>query len=155
MNTIKYIERTRDYYRAQGFKADYQWARNTEVPMHSLGKPLSECRATIITTAVAEPDIPKPIRQAASYFFDQAPAAFDVSELSWDKETTHTDDRQSYFPLEILKEFRSEGLIGDLAPRFHFVPTEYSQRHTLDHDAPATLEACIADEVDVAFLVPL
>jgi len=155
MTRIRYIERTRDYYRALGFERDYAWASNGDIPFTRPPRPLEDCTATIVTTAVVEHEIPKPIRVASSYPFSSVPAAFDTSELSWDKETTHTDDRASYFPFEYLQAFVAERRLGRLADRFHFVPTEYSQRHTLDNDAPAILDACLRDEVDVAFLVPI
>ncbi len=152
---IEYIKRTRDYYRAQGFKQDYQWARNKEVPFQPLLKPLKESIVTLVTTAVTEPDIPKPIRAAKSYSFDNAPRSFATSELSWDKETTHTRDRSSYFPMEILQDLAADGTIGGLAKRYHFVPTEYSQSNTIEKDAPAIVKACQQDAVDVAILIPL
>ena len=70
---IRYIDRTRDYYRAQGFKADYAWSTNDETPFTPLTKPLSECTVTFVTTAVVESDIPKPIRTAQHYDFASAP----------------------------------------------------------------------------------
>ena len=96
---IRYIERTKAYYRAQGFEHDYQWARNTHTPLSKPAKPLTSARITLVTTAVVEPGIPKPIRTAKSYQFSDAPAHFDTAEVSWDKVTTHTNDRESYFPL--------------------------------------------------------
>lgn len=155
MTKIEYIQRTRDYYRAQGFERDYAWARNDDIPLTLLPRPLAEATVTLVTTAVVDPEVPKNLREASSHAFDAVPEAFDTRDLSWDKVTTHTRDRGSYFPVEILRELVSEGRLGRLAERFHFVPTEYSQRHTLDKDAPATLAACVQDEVDVAILVPL
>ena len=152
---IDYIERTRQYYRAQGFEKDYVWAHHQDTPFTRLARPLAKCRVTIVTTAVSNPQIPKPTRAAESISFADLPERLDTSEVSWDKETTHTDDRRSYFPLEDLKKLAEEGVIGDLAPRYHFVPTQYSHRATTEEDAPAIAAACIEDEVDIAILVPL
>lgn len=116
---------------------------------------MASCVVGLITTAVSEPGIPKPIREAKSYPTSEIPENFDTSELSWDKDSTHTDDRESYFPIEILRQLNAEGVIGDIAPRYHFVPTEFSQRLTEDIDAPATVAACFADQVDIALLIPL
>ena len=154
-NTIPYMERTRMYYRAQGFERDYVWAHFDDIPFQALQKPLDQCRVTVVTTAVAHPDIPKPTRTAESIPFTETPDAFLTSELAWDKETTHTDDRQSYFPLEALQSLTSEGVIKGLADRFHFVPTQYSHRATITEDAPAIAAACLEDEVDIALLIPL
>lgn len=94
-------------------------------------------------------------RKARSIDFEDAPDAFFTEDLSWDKITTHTDDRETFFPLETLRQLVREGRISSLAKRFHFVPTEYSQRHTIEDDAPRILDACIEDAVDIAILVPL
>ena len=48
---VGYMERTRLYYRALGYKADYQWAHHTDAPFARLPKPLSECRIALLTTA--------------------------------------------------------------------------------------------------------
>ncbi len=152
---LQYMERTRLFYRAQGFERDYVWATHDDTPFAPLGKPLGECRVTVVTTAVAHPEIPKPVRAAMSLSFNEAPDAFDTSELAWDKETTHTDDRQSYFPIEVLNALVDDGTIGSIAPRYHFVPTQYSHRATNAEDAPAIVQACIEDEVDIALLIPL
>ena len=152
---IPYMERTRRYYRAQGFKKDYEWAHHERSPFTRLTKPLSDCRVTIVTTAVPNPKIPKMIRRAESLLFADAPDRFETSELSWDKDSTHTDDRQSFFPIEILHQLVTKGMIGDVADRYHFVPTQYSQRATTDEDAPQIADACQQDEVDIALLIPL
>lgn len=155
MNPIDYMQRTRDFYRAQGFDKDYVWAHYEEIPFTPLRKPLSECTVAIVTTAVIESDIPKSMRKARSYALADLPAQLDTNDLAWDKATTHTDDRQSYFPLEALQELVANRTIKKLAPRFHFIPTEYSQRNTLELDAPTILGACKEDGVDIALLVPL
>ncbi|MDA0271995.1 MAG: hypothetical protein O3C68_01925 [Proteobacteria bacterium] len=108
-----------------------------------------------MTTAVAHPEIQKPIRKAESIPFTEAPARFDTSELSWDKEATHTDDRQSYFPLEVLNDLAGQGIIKSVSRRFHFVSTQYSHRATSLDDAPSIAKACREDEVDIALLTPL
>ncbi len=155
MNKINYIQRTRDLYRAQGFDKDYVWAEYKDIPFTPLAKHLSDSTVTIVSTGVIEPDIPKPLREAKSYPFSDLPPKLNSDELAWDKVTTHTDDRQSYFPLEVLEEFVAVNRIGRLASRFHFVPTDYSQKNTLEKDAPAILEACRQDNVDIAILIPL
>ena len=152
---VPYMERTRLFYRAQGFKKDYKWAHFETVPFSMPKKRLEDCIVTVVTTAVAHPQIPKPIRTAESIPFGEAPENFDTSELSWDKETTHTDDRQSYFPVEVLNTLASEGVIKSVTERFHFVPTQYSQNATINEDAPSIGKACQEDEVDIALLIPL
>jgi D-proline reductase (dithiol) PrdB len=151
---IKYIDRTRAFYSAQDF-TPYNYAHHESSPFHRLQKPLSECRVAIVLTAVTNGETPKNLRGAESHSVNDAPENFRTDELSWDKITTHTDDRQSFFPLEVLQSLENEGVISSLAPRYHFVPTEYSQRNTRENDAPAIRDACINDEVDIVLLIPL
>ena len=154
---IRYMERTRRYYEAQGFERPYAWAHHDDIPFQRPEKPLSESTVGIVTTAIAGDDIATVMigRTARAVPMSEIPASFFTDDLSWDKVTTHTRDRGSYFPFDALAPLAAAGRIGGLAPRYYFVPTEYSQRHTVEADAPATLAACIEDEVDVAILVPL
>ena len=152
---VQYMERTRLFYRAQGFERDYVWAHFNESPFYKLTKSLDQCRVTIVTTAVTHANIPKAIRTAESIPFENAPKDFFTSELAWAKETTHTDDRQSFFPMEVLGELVSMDRIGSIANRYHFVPTQYSHRATIAEDAPAIRRACLKEEVDIAILIPL
>ena len=152
---VPYMQRTRDYYRAQGYPKDYVWAQHDDVPFHPLAKPLADCRVTIVTTAVPDPRLHKSVRRAESLLFSAAPAAFDTKDQAWDRENTHTNDRHSYFPYEALRSLAEEGVIGALTERFHHVPTHYSQRLTIEEDAPQVADACVQDEVDIALLCPL
>jgi hypothetical protein len=48
---IPYMQRTREYYRAIGYDTPYRWAHYNDAPFRPLGKPLSQARVTIVTTA--------------------------------------------------------------------------------------------------------
>lgn len=152
---LEYMARTRAYYAAQGFDQFYQWAHSITRPLLKISKPLSECNITFVTTAVPDGTIPKMKRAASSHLISEMPENFRTDELSWDKEATHTRDRNSYIPLKGLRQLLEEGVIGSIAKRYHFVPTEYSQRNTIEKDAPSILKACNEDQVDIAILVPL
>jgi hypothetical protein len=154
---IQYMDRTRAYYAAQGFTRPYQWAHDDDIPFFRPDKALRDSTVAIVTTAIHPKDqhIPMVGRTARSWALDDVPETFFTDDLSWDKVTTHTEDRESYFPLEYLRRLQAEQVIGQCAPRYHFVPTEYSQRQTLGADAPQVLAACREDAVDVALLVPL
>ena len=144
-----YMEKTRRYYEAQGFERAYRWAEYDDIPFTPLKKPLEDCRVTLITTAVPDGNVPKLLRKATSIPLEEVPESFFTDDLSWDKKATHTRDRASYFPLELCLQLVEEGTIGSLSERFHFVPTDYSQRHTLEDDAPSILKACQEDEVEI------
>jgi len=147
--------RTQAYYAAQGFDQAYQWASAEVRPKHKILKALSECKITFITTAVPDGSVPKMLRTASSHLMSDMPEYFRTDELAWDKDATHTRDRNSYIPLHGMITLLSDGIIGSIAERYHFVPTEYSQRNTIEKDAPVILQACRKDQVDIAILIPL
>ena len=154
-----YIDRTRNYYAAQGYEKPYQWARFDEVPFSPLAKPLEESRIAVITTAgpwdQQEKKVLRGQREVWSGSTDDPPKRLFTDHLSWDKENTHTEDVESFLPLERLREAVAQGRLAGLAARFHGVPTDYSQRATIEKDAPQVLERCLEDGVDIALLVPL
>jgi hypothetical protein len=158
---VSYIDRTREYYAAQGYERPYRWAHHGSVPFAKLEKPLAESRVTVVTTAspfvdpVAGEDVVGGSKQVWSGETAVTPNRLYTDDLAWDKETTHTDDVESFVPLGSLRAFVREGRIGSLARRFHGVPTDYSQRRTLEQDAPEILARCREDAVDIALLVPL
>jgi hypothetical protein len=158
---VSYIDRTREYYAAQGYERPYAWARYAEVPFAALAKPLAESRVAVVTTASAfvgqeaKEGVLRGSKEVWSGETAQTPERLYTDDLAWDKQTTHTDDVDSFLPLTHLRAAAKAGRIGSLAPRFHGVPTDYSQRRTLEQDAPEILARCREDDVDVALLVPL
>jgi hypothetical protein len=155
---IRYVERTRDYYRALGYERDYVWAHFAEVPFARLGKPLAAARIALIITA-SPPNLSnrdaKGVRRVWSGPVSPPPGALYTYNVAWDKESTHTDDRGCYLPIEVASELAAEGLFAGLAPRFHGVPTEYSQHKTMTEDAPEVLARLRVDGADAAVLCPL
>lgn len=53
-----------------------------------------------------------------------------------------------------MRKLAAQGRIGKLAKNFHGVPTNRSQRHTVEVDIPMIIERCKSDGVDVAILIP-
>ena len=154
-NDVPYMERTRNFYRAQGYTIDYQWALYDDVPFTLLQKPLSKCKVAVVTTAMPDSETGRAQRQVHSCASLPIPSSMYTDELSWHKTMTHTNDVASFLPLKQLKRCEDEGLISELGNRFHSIPTEYSQRNTRVNDAPEILARCQHDAVDVAILVPL
>jgi hypothetical protein len=152
---VRYIDRSRDYYAAHGYDKPYRWAHCDTVPFAPMRRPLAESTLAIVTTAMPDASYTRDTRRLAVCETATAPAALYTQEVFWDKEATHTDDLGSYFPLAALQALAGEGRIGRIAPHYYCVPTTYSQRKTLDEDAPAIVAGCVRDEVDVALLVPL
>ena len=150
---VSYIDKSREYYSASGYERPYRWARYGDVPFARLPKPLSQCRIGVVTTADQGPaSAPRATKLYA------APNAEDgrlFTEKSWDHEATHTRDPETYLPLASLAGHVAAGTIGALNHRFYGVPTDYSQRLTLEQDAPQIEAWMRADAVDAALLVPL
>ena len=149
----KYMDRTRQYYRALGYTRDYIWATFDDVPFSQLAKPLSELRITLVTTA--SPIDFDGVKRVWSGPVSPAPPKLFTNHVAWDKESTHTNDRASFLPIEAAAELASDGLFGGLTARFHGAPTEYSQRKTLTEDAPQILARLHEDGTDAAVLCPL
>lgn len=158
---VSYIDRTREYYAAQGYDRPYAWARHTDAPFARLARPLSACRVGVVTTASpwrgqhSVDGVLRGEKQVYSQPASPPPEKLYTDDLAWDKRTTHTDDVPSFLPLEQLAAFAAEGRIGAAPVRFHGVPTDYSQRRTIEQDAPSVLARLREDEADVALLVPL
>jgi D-proline reductase (dithiol) PrdB len=151
---VSYIDKSREYYLARGYGNPYRWACFDEVPFALLRQPLSKSVVTLITTAHEGVDSPS-FRSTYSIPNEPAPTHLATDGLFWDRLATHTEDLNSFLPVHRLEEFVRDGRVGRLAPRLHGVPTEYSQRKTIERDAPEVLRRCQEDGVDVALLVPL
>ncbi|NIP15817.1 MAG: hypothetical protein GWM88_14270 [Pseudomonadales bacterium] len=152
---VPYIRRSREYYEAQGFEHAYRYARHDKAPFTRLPRPLKECTVGLVTTASTYPRASLEPRKVASGATSPAPERLFADDLSWDKQATHLEDLNSFFPVDHLQAEAAEGFIGALAPRFHCAPTEYSQSTTSEQDAPELHRRLIDDEVDVALLIPL
>jgi D-proline reductase (dithiol) PrdB len=162
---IPYMQRTRSYYEALGYGAPYEWAHYTEVPFQPLGKPLSDCRIALITTA--SPYQPgkgdqgpgAPYNAAAKFYAVYSGDAHGrpdmrISHVAIDRDNTTAEDPGSYFPLRQLRASLASGRIGSFGSRFHGLPTNRSHRVTLETDCPEIVARCKADGVDAAILVP-
>ena len=96
-----------------------------------------------------------PIESTFALPLDPLPDRLFTQTRDWDKEATHTNDLDSFFPIHRLQELVEIGRIGSISPRFYGIPTEYSQRRTIESDAPQLLSLMRDDGVDIAMLVPL
>ena len=160
---VSYIDRTRDYYAAQGYAEAYAWPRHDDVPFTRLQKPLSQCRVGLVTTAgkpQAEAKIDSlgfglTVRELYAEPTYPPPTRLFTADLGWDKEATHTEDIDTFLPVNRLSEYAADGRIGSVSPRFYGVPTDYSRSRTSLHYAPRILEWCREDGVDVVLLSAL
>lgn len=173
---IPYMQRTRAYYLALGYDNPYRWAHFRGVPFTPLGRPLRESTVALVTTAAPyRPELgdqgPGAAYNGAAKYFDVYSASADpdagpdvrISHVSYDRTHTTAKDPRTWFPLARLHDEAAAagqaglagrlGRIGRVAPRFHGLPTNRSQRTTLDQDCPALLRRVHEDEADAAILV--
>lgn len=160
---VSYIDRTREYYAAQGFPKAYAWPRYDEVPFAPLRKLLSECRVGLVTTAGKPQSGVKldvlglglEVRELYAEPAKPPPARLYTADLGWHKDATHTEDIDSFLPINRLAEYAAGRRIGSVSPRFYGIPTDYSQSRTLRLYAPQILEWCREDGVDALLLSAL
>ena len=161
---IRYMERTREHYLRLGF-APYRWAHFAEVPFTPLGRPLTQSRLALITTAAPyQPDAgdqgPGAPYNAGAKFFQVYSDSSDtipdvrISHVGYDRLHTTAEDSRTWFPLAALQQAVKAGRLGGLTPRFHGAPTNRSQRVTMETDAPELLRRCREDGADAVVLVP-
>ncbi len=161
---IPYIERTRTYYGTLGYPS-YVWAEFDQVPFTPLAKPVQDSKLVLISTAAPckrelgdqGPGAPY---NASAKFFQVYTTAIDplpnlrISHLGYDRKHSRAEDPNSWLPIARLTEAAAADKLGSLADELIGVPTNRSQRVTLEQDAPAALDACLSQAADIALLVP-
>ena len=158
---VEYMRTIREKYSKLGY-APYGWHEATEAPPWTpLAKPLSDCRVGMLSTAgtyVAG--------QVAYFYKDDAshrviPSDTPVDNLRFSHLTENylpdtRRDANCAFPIEPLLTLATEGVIGDVADNvFSCMGAVYSKRRVEEELAPAIHKAFVAEDVDVAYLIPL
>ena len=162
---VRYMERTRNYYLGLGYENPYVWAHYIDVPFTPLKKSLAQSVVGLITTAVPYDPDKGPQGQGAPYnsrakFYQPYQQSIKgkidlrIAHVGIDRKNANMQDSNCWFPLEAAKRVVASGRVGALSPNFYGLPTNRSQRHTLEIDAPLILEMLQTDGVDVAILIP-
>ena len=162
---VRYIERTRSYYLGLGYENPYVWAHYGDVPFSPLQKPLAQSVLGLITTAVpydpnkGDQSQGAPYNAAAKFYqpYQQSlnrDIDLRIAHVGVDRQNANMEDSNCWFPLDAAKRAVVAGRVRALAPNFYGLPTNRSQRHTLEVDAPIILKMLKADGVDVAVLIP-
>ncbi len=125
-----------------------------------LGKPLSEARVAIVTSAALHRPDQEGFGQAETGF-----RALDRSDRNlvmghWSPNFDHTGfrlDLNVVYPIDRLEELAAEGVIGDVAPRhFAFAGNQPDTVSEIRLDTgPACAAELIKDAVDVVLLTPV
>lgn len=164
-SAIPYMQRTRSYYLALGYDNPYVWAHYSNVPFTPLKKPLKASILALITTAVpydpskGDQGPGAPYNAQAKFYEPYAiPTTIDpdlrIAHVGIDRKHANLSEMACWFPLNVARQAVAEQRIRKLADRFYGLPTNRSQRHTIENDAPRILQMCQADGVDVVALIP-
>lgn len=152
---VAYIPRTRELYRHY---LPYRWVVNDTAPWTPLKKPIARCRLALISSGgILYCDQPRFHREDASY--RKIPKHARREDLYIWHFGYPTADAQSdpncVFPLERLREFEAEGVIGELSdPAFSFMGGIYSARRVREELAPRIVEELRDQRVEAFYLVP-
>jgi len=161
-NPLPYILRTREWYQGLGYGEPYQWAHFEDVPFFKPRKPLSESVVGLVTTAALYREDngdqgPGATYNAQAKFYSVYSKPIDpepdvrISHIAYDRKHTSAEDKNTWFPLTALKELEKKNVIGQVANHFYGLPTNRSQRHTLENDCPALHR--LVSGIDLAILV--
>jgi D-proline reductase (dithiol) PrdB len=161
---IAYIERTRAYYAALGYAA-YRWAHFDDVPFVRPRVPVGRSRVALVTTAARfDPALgdqgPGAAYNAAAKYYRvyRVPAHpapdLRIAHVAYDRAHTTAADPNTWLPIAALDAAVAGGTIAALANDVIGLPTDRSQRATLERDAPDVLGACIDLRADLALFVP-
>lgn len=160
---VRYMDRTRDYYKKKGYEKSYRWAHYEDVPFTPLKKPLSESRLVLVsTTEIAVRDVEREgsadmmanVGGLYSIPSDVALERLYSTSRSYDRVATTMEDVDAFFPISAVRAAVESGRIGGVTKRFHGVYNAYSQRRTLEQDAVEVIKRCREDGADVAVLTP-
>jgi D-proline reductase (dithiol) PrdB len=167
MEHVRYIDKTRDYYRRAGARQDYQWAHHDESPFTPFEKQVQDSRGVLISTAsvvlldeAGEPT--ETARMMGTSVLEVFPLASGtqtsaLKSMSEDHDRFQTDmsDVDAYLPLTRLRELVDLGEIGSLTDDALRILPNYSKRKVLNVDAPDILARCREAQADFALLTPV
>ncbi len=151
--------------RWQLFLRTYRWRTIDPVPWTPLAKPLSECRAALVTSAgFSLPDQPpfdESIR-GGDFSFRAIPDNTDVSLLANSQRSEAfdhrgmLDDPNLAFPLDRLRELVARGRLGSLAAEYlSFMGSITAPGRLVQQTAPEAAAILVQDQVELALLVPV
>jgi D-proline reductase (dithiol) PrdB len=147
------------------FMRSYPWRRLGEIVPAHRAKPLAECRVALVSSAglVAPGQEPYDCKiKGGDWTWRAIPGDVDVQSLSehhrsdsWDHSGIEAD-RNLGMPLDRLHELAVAGVIGEVAPRHVSVQGSITAPgRFIRKTVPETVEALVADEVDVALMIPV
>ena len=150
---------------SQAFLRAYPWRRAEKSDAAVLGRPMSECRVALVSsaglTAAGDPPFDPDFR-GGDPSYRWLPADVDLGTLVENQRSDSFDhsgitaDRNLALPLDRLRELVSAGEIGEVAPRHVSLMGSISAPGRLMRDSvPAVVEGLLEDRVEIVVLVPV
>ena len=146
------------------FMKAYRYRNIAWFPGARLGKPRSESKFVLITTAALHlPEQPafNHDMRGGDCSFRELPGDVDISQLKIAHRSSAFDqrgawkDRNLVFPLDRFRELVAQRTLGALNHRhFSFMGSITAPGKLISETAPAVLQLLQQDHVDAAFLVP-
>jgi D-proline reductase (dithiol) PrdB len=147
------------------FLRAYRWRRIDPVPWSPLSKPLAECRLALVSSAGFVLPAQKGFDSAppgGDYSFREIPSDTAVSSLvdchrsdAFDHAAMRRDPNLA-FPIDRVRELAQRGRVGSVAPRhISFMGSISAPGRLVRDTAPEAARRLVADQVDVALLVPV
>jgi hypothetical protein len=165
MDYVRYIDRTRDDYLRQGYDKSYAWAHFEDVPFRPLPKPLASCRVGLLGTSELavrfdqaleqNPIDEEDFRGVYAIPADTPTEKFYSRTLSFDRNATHLDDVNAFYPIDRLREAVADRRVGSMPSRVLGAYNNYSQRKVLTQEAPKALAICREEGLDAIVMVPV
>jgi D-proline reductase (dithiol) PrdB len=147
------------------FLKTYQWRRIHPVPWTPLTKPLSDCKAALVSSAgfVTSDQTPfDDYMRGGDTSFREIPSDVDVSTLNESHRSAifdHSGIRQDpnlAFPIHRLNELYKSGKIGKINHRhLSLMGSITAPGRLIKRTAPKAVQPLVDDHVDVAILVPV
>jgi hypothetical protein len=137
----------------------YRWSVNDTVPLTPLDRPLSTCRAALVSSAGIYVDGQPPFTtDARDVTFREIPVDVEMSALRVGHPSTAAavSDLNTVLPLVPLKELARDGVFRELAsPALSFVGRVLARGLVKQHMIPWVVARLRALQVDAAFFVPV
>jgi len=136
--------------------------KDDDVPLARLGKPLSECRLTFVSTAGVQPVGSVPLDTAhpiGDYTFRRVPSSarpsdLEIHQIKYPTVGAH-EDLNVIFPIERLQELAAQRILGGLTPDFFSFIGYNMDPDRVERDlAPAMADAVEGQSADIALMCP-
>jgi D-proline reductase (dithiol) PrdB len=149
----------------RAFLSAYRWRRIDPVPWQPVGKPLAECRIALVSSAGFVLPGQRPFDDSVrggDVSFRRIPSDVDSASLRETHRSKAFDhsglarDPNLAFPIDRVRELVQSGRLGSVASaHLSFMGSITAPGRLVRDTAPEAARGLVADQVDIALLVPV